>query len=243
MPQDISVNILRIHSLTCLKLLLCRSRRVRYRNVLVCISYYAACNEVDATSEMAGKVLVDIKSAAEKMEASAGSCMASFVSFVENQGEDLNNELNVHFDSLHSHLSAQHDGLSEVGHLSSEYAMRSEMEVMAATGNTPQKKAFPTLADLVTTRNHDIIKNEIRKLEMPMDDEPMAVENAEEEFAEKDREDDADAGDEEGSENCDPQRLSREFSDSCDSVEDSKIRMKRGSSVTRRRGTSSSIDI
>ena len=204
-----------------------------------------ACNEVDATSAMAGKVLVDIKSAAEKMEASAGSCMTSFVSFVDNQGEDLNKELNVHFDSLHSHFSAQHDGLSEVGHLSSEYALRSEMEVMGTTGNTPQKKAFPTLTDLATTRNHDIIKNEIRKLEMPTDDEPMAVENTEDGLGEDEEavEDAAFAGDEEGSENCDPQRLSREFSDSCDSVEDSKIRMKRGSSVTRRRGTSSSIEM
>lgn len=188
-------------------------------------------------------MLVDIKSAVEKMEASAGSCMASFVSFVDNQGEDLNKELNVHFDSLHSHLSAQHDGLSEVSHLSSEYAMRSEMEVMGTTGNTPQKKPFPTLLDLATTRSHDIIKNEIRKLEMPTDDEPMAVENTEEDIGEEEEEDVAVAGDEEGSENCDPQRLSREFSDSCDSVEESKIRMKRGSSVTRRRGTSSSIEM
>ena len=181
---------------------------------------------------MANKVLVDIKSAAEKMEASAGSCMSSFVSFVDTQGDDLNKELNVHFDSLHSFFAAQNEELQDATHASSEYALRSEMEVMTSSGGTPKKRAFEALEQLQETRDHEVIKAEIRKFELPEDETEVA------DVVEMDIEEvHSDA--EEESENCDPQRIS---SGSGDSIEGSKIRLRRESSVTRRRGSSSDIN-
>ena len=123
----------------------------------------AGCGSVQRTSEAASAILVQVRAAAEGMNASASTAMRGFEAFLDTKGADVCAGVGSHFAVLGEHLAAQADGLEKLGAQVEAFGNEAAEAVVQPTGTTPKKVAtYAALAELVATRPHNVIRDEAR---------------------------------------------------------------------------------
>lgn len=110
--------------------------------------FLVACGDVDNTAQTASGMFEEVKAASEKMDSTTSSYMADFTSYIDNQGDTLNTDLNAHFNSLKTFLSAQDTGLTSVREAGDAFVEISQTDVVKPTGSTPEKKPFKSLREI-----------------------------------------------------------------------------------------------
>jgi spore germination protein GerM len=124
------------------------------------------CEVVDETSQQANTILDDVKKATLKMNGSATQAMDQFVFFIDKEGEDISKKLENHFCSIEKHLQQQQSGFEEMKENTLNHQQNIHDTVLLPVGSTPKtknyRKKFPP--DIVTTREHENIKLEVKEL-------------------------------------------------------------------------------
>ncbi len=121
-----------------------------------------ACHSVDTTSQVANKTLQDVTSATVHMSGCAVQSMDAFTAFLDSTGNNLSTHVDTHFTDLSTYLLQQSKDIQQMKGVIHTYSDAVLASVVKPTGSTPVKSVFPELPSLVATREHDVIKNEVR---------------------------------------------------------------------------------
>ena len=116
------------------------------------------CSVVSDTKNTAHTVLQDVTNATEAMTDSANTAMDSFVQFMDGKGDDLQKQLETHFEDLHTHFAGQESGMASIGERVTSYGVVVAEAVDRPTGHTPKKTTFAPLQPLAATESHETIK-------------------------------------------------------------------------------------
>jgi hypothetical protein len=120
------------------------------------------CAVVSNTKSTAHTVLQDVTNATQSMTASANTAMDSFVEFMDGKGDDLQKQLETHFEDLRTHFAGQENGIASIGERVTGYGVVVAEAVDRPTGQTPKKTPFAPLQPLAATENHETIKSTAR---------------------------------------------------------------------------------
>ena len=120
------------------------------------------CSVVSDTKNTAHTVLQDVTNATEAMTDSANTAMDSFVQFMDGKGDDLQKQLETHFEDLHTHFAGQESGMASIGERVTSYGVVVAEAVDRPTGHTPKKTTFAPLQPLAATESHESIKETAR---------------------------------------------------------------------------------
>lgn len=122
-------------------------------------------------------MLEDVKKSSQKMDQTVSNCLNEFTGYLDNQGDVLKNELQSHFDNMETFLSSQSDNISNLLQENTEFMEKSTENIVKPTGSTPEKKPFQALSDAKYTRDHIIIKEEVRGSKRSFDSTTQDDEN------------------------------------------------------------------
>jgi hypothetical protein len=168
---------------------------------------------VEATASVASNILEDVKRSSEAMDHTVSVCLEDFSGYLNQQGDQLKQELGSHFTSLQSFLSSQATEVQQVTQQNGTFLEHSRGNILPHTGATPEKKPMKELREICSTRDHQLIKEEVRSGERERGSCKRSLESAYGETEEGDR-DNREGGDrdvkEEGSVPCSPQKSSRD---------------------------------
>lgn len=123
---------------------------------------------VDATSATASKVLSDVSSASQAMNASASSAMDTFTTFMDQEGEALSSGLDTHFSAVETHSATQTADLSalqKAGGIHRETIQESKVQATGATPRKVQPGSFE--GPFKRTRSHGLIRNIAKQSLLP----------------------------------------------------------------------------
>lgn len=120
------------------------------------------CNVANETSKTANLILTDVTNATESMNTNASNALESFTTFMDGKGQDLCQDMTKYFSSLESQLSSNYSNISSIGDRVNEFGNSIESTILQPTGTTPKKQKFNELTKLPLTRDHNLIKNEVR---------------------------------------------------------------------------------
>lgn len=122
------------------------------------------CTSVDATSEMANKVLKDISGATSKMNKSASDAMGAFTNYLGQEGQAISAGLGAHFKATESHLLAQKRGLGDICEDARSHGDSIRGSVLESSGSTPTRRSVQPLRErtLRNTRAHSLIVEEVK---------------------------------------------------------------------------------
>jgi hypothetical protein len=122
-----------------------------------------ACVTVTHTSSEANKIFREVTSATVSVNDSAVSSMNHFTEFLDSTGDQVQREIGTHFTDLSGYLDTQKENIQSIDNTISSYATTVAATKVKVTGKTPAKTMYQPLRDLPVTREHDIIKNEVRR--------------------------------------------------------------------------------
>jgi kinesin family protein 11 len=138
------------------------------------------CNVTNETSKTANLILTDVTNATETMNNNAINALESFTTFMDGKGQYVCQDMTSYFSSLETKLSSNHSQISSIGDRVNEFGNSVESTVLQPTGTTPKKQKFNELTKLPLTRDHNVIKNEVRgcdviKIESNIEDDFSSI--------------------------------------------------------------------
>jgi len=122
----------------------------------------SCCEMVNDTSNTANIILKDVVDATESMKNSSNEAIVAFTSFMDNQGTVLSSDMGDYFSNVSAVLGTSVVEINGVDEMTQSYAGKVNEGVVKATGSTPKKAPFSALSDLPSTRDHNIIKREVK---------------------------------------------------------------------------------
>ena len=135
---------------------------------------------VDATSATANKVLSDVSSASQAMNATASGAMDTFTAFMDQEGEALRSGLQDHFNTVSAHAQAQNGDLVALKKAAGIHSETMEGHRLPSSGRTPQKVAPVSFeGPFKRTRSHGVIRSEAKAQILQTEDgEPISYDVA-----------------------------------------------------------------
>ena len=122
------------------------------------------CAVVHDISNVASSTLKDVVAATETMNSSSSQAVESFVTFMDNEGENVCSKLGECFSKLQNDLSNERSRVNDIDNTIKNYTESMDGMTLKPTGQTPKKQAFSdkVLNKLSSTRSHDIIRTEVK---------------------------------------------------------------------------------
>lgn len=135
------------------------SKMVQHMNTSIQDATVAVSN----TSQTANKILQDVTNASANMNGNAVESMDHFTNFLNTKGDGFKTDISAHFFELSTYLDDQSNDVREMGNQIENYSAKVIATKVEVTGKTPLKTIFKSLSQLPHTREHEIIKNEVRR--------------------------------------------------------------------------------
>jgi hypothetical protein len=123
----------------------------------------SASEVVGQTSETATNILRDVTNATQRMTKSTSESIDSLTTFLDNQGDRIDSNLNSHFVELTHHVDGPQVATDALVDDVVSFGEESIESKLKATGKTPKKTGpFKPLEKLAVTRDHETIKADAR---------------------------------------------------------------------------------